>query len=277
MKTDHLPEQPGVYKMFDKDRQIIYIGMSKNIHHRVQQHFQNKHPRAKHMMTQVYNIEYIVTSNVVEALLLEARSIKNYQPKYNTLLKDDKTFPYIVLDRASHAFPRVYQSRKQNSLQKSSYFGPFTNTTDVRNIVKTLQEAFLLRSCKDTFFQSRNRPCIEYEIKRCSAPCVQYISAVDYAKQVDQALNILKGNIKSVEKKLLNEMLEHSQQQQYESAAIVRDQIQSLLKINNVLHIKEKGHFIAKYVIEDKCCIQVIICAENEIANYQYILDDIFA
>ncbi|ETO91056.1 MAG: excinuclease ABC, C subunit [Candidatus Xenolissoclinum pacificiensis L6] len=273
MDINYLPMKPGVYKMIDCKKKIIYVGMSKNIKSRVLQHINN--PKAYNMISQVHKIQYIITSNHIEALILEAKIIRQYQPRYNVLLKDDKSFPHIFIGKNHHMFPRIYQGRQTDKHPKHC-FGPFTSNTDVRNIIRTLQETFLIRSCADPFFQSRTRPCMEYEIKRCSAPCVGYISEQEYNFSINRALRVLKGDLKSVEKSLWEEMYTASKKRNYERAGLIRDRIRSLLKIHNILNIENKGHFIGHYFSENRCCIHVIISEMDKVSNYQYFFDNTY-
>lgn len=236
------PVGSGVYLMKSKLDKIIYVGKAKNIKSRVRSYFQDSKdisPKTRLLVTHIAKVEYIVTNTEVEAFLLEASLIKKHRPKYNVRLKDDKTYPYIRFSMADD-YPRVYLSRKVKK-DGSLYFGPFTSGKAVWQTIRFLNHTFQIRDCSDHFFRKRSRPCITYEIGRCTAPCVNLISKEDYRETVKNGVMFLRGKNKKVIKELKALMFERSEQQRFEDAARLRDSVYS------IEHIMEK-----QMVINDK-------------------------
>lgn len=223
-----LPTNAGIYKMYNVQGELLYIGKAKNIARRVSDYtsYEQLTARIGRMVSQIYNLEVITTRNDAEALLLEANLIRNLQPKYNILLKDDKSYPFVVIDR-SNDFPRVAKYRGKQAKGKDCY-GPFASGKDVDAALTELQKLFLLRPCSDSYFSSRTRPCLQYQIKRCSAPCVGKISASEYSQLVGQATRFLRGESKKLQQQLVKEMECASQAMDYERAAQLRDRIKAL-------------------------------------------------
>jgi len=225
-----LPSTPGVYRMISPKGKVLYVGKAKNLKKRVHSYCQTARlpVRLQRMVSETRLMEFVTTHTEVEALLLEANLIKKYDPTYNVLLKDDKFFSYIAI--TNHSQPRLYKYRgvKDN---KAHYFGPFVSSDAVNNSLATLYRVFKLRSCTDSYFAARKRPCLQYHIKRCSAPCVDYISKSDYKISVKQALKFLGGKSQDLQKELSEKMMEASDLQEYEKAAQYRDQIQVLTKL----------------------------------------------
>lgn len=227
-----LPEKPGVYRMINFKNEILYIGKAKNLKKRVTSYtLANRLPnRLQRMVSETHSMEFVYTKTEVEALLLEANLIKTLQPKYNILLKDNKFFAYLLFTK--HAWPQLKKHRGAKTLE-GKYYGPFTSTEAVNNTISTLHKIFKLRNCNDNFFQSRQRPCLQYHIKRCSAPCVDYISKNDYAKSVQQAIAFLEGKSLEIQKDLSAKMHQASADKLYEKAIVYRDQIQALTQIQS--------------------------------------------
>lgn len=227
-----LPEKPGVYRMIDLQNNVLYIGKAKNLKKRVSSYTQaHRLPnRLQRMVSETFTMEFVYTNSEVEALLLEANLIKTILPKYNILLKDSKFFAYILFTK--HAYPQLKKHRGNKSLD-GQYYGPFASTDAVNNTLKTLHKVFKLRNCNDTFFNTRQRPCLQYHIKRCSAPCVNYISEEDYKKTVRQAIAFLEGKSLDIQKELSDKMLEASAARLYEKAITYRDQIKALTQIQS--------------------------------------------
>ena len=232
----NIPKTSGIYKFFDKKDQILYIGKAKNLQKRLQSYVKIDHPsnRIARMVFLAQRVEYIETENEVEALLLEHNLIKRFSPRYNILLRDDKTFPYIQI--TSHKFPQItkYRGSEKNS---GYYFGPFANAGDVNQTIDILRKNFLLRNCSDAEFKSRKKPCLEYQIKRCLAPCVGLVLEDEYSSAVKNAVNFLRGKSAEVQKTLVKKMQELSLAQEYEKAAAIRDQIKSLNMIQTKQNI----------------------------------------
>ena len=202
-RVKELPKDPGVYLMKNKVDKIIYVGKAKDLKARVRSYFQNsKHISAKtvYLVNQIHHIDYLVTKSEVEAFLLEASLIKKHRPRYNIRLKDDKSYPYIRCS-LTDKFPRFYLSRRVSN-DGAIYFGPYTSGYAVRGTIRFLNRTFQIRDCSDGFMKTRKRPCMTYQIGRCTAPCVDKIKKSGYRKDVDSALDFLKGLDKKVVKDL---------------------------------------------------------------------------
>src|SRR6478752_6014625 len=206
-----LPVRPGVYRMQDARGDVLYVGKARALKNRVTNYTQvAKLPkRLQRMVSQTRSMTIVTTNNEAEALLLEAQLIKRFRPAYNVLLRDDKSFPFILL-REDHPFPRVQKHRGARRA-KGQYFGPFASAGSVTSTLNALQKLFLLRSCSDRFFSNRSRPCLLYQIKRCSAPCVGRISEADYEELVDDSKNFLSGKSTKVQAKLGDAMTQASE------------------------------------------------------------------
>lgn len=227
------PASPGVYKMVNASGQIIYVGKAKNLQKRLSSYFRKNLDREKTrvLMSQVASIDVIITANEFEALLLESDLIKQHHPRYNILLRDDKSYPYLFLS-TEHEFPRLDMHRGSKKA-KGRYFGPYPNARAVRDNLLFIQKLFLLRQCRDTFFANRSRPCLQYQIKRCTAPCVDYVTKQDYAQQVEYASLFLEGKNNFIIDALQKKMDQASGCRQYEKAALYRDQIAQLRYIQS--------------------------------------------
>ena len=236
-----LPARPGVYRMQDARGDVLYVGKARALKHRVTNYTQvDRLPRRLQRMVALTRSMTIVTTNSeAEALLLEAQLIKRYRPAYNVLLRDDKSFPFILL-RADHAFPRIQKHRGARKA-KGNYYGPFASAGSVNTTLNALQKLFLLRSCSDGFFSRRDRPCLLYQIKRCSAPCVGRISTEAYAELVSDAKDFLAGKSTQVQAKLGAQMTAAADAMDFELAAILRDRLRALTFIQGSQAINADG------------------------------------
>ena len=262
------PEAPGVYRMLDENDVVLYVGKAKNIKKRIvaYSHFDKLPIRLQRMVSQIKRMEFIIVENEAKALLMENELIKEFEPKYNILLKDDKTFPHLVIDVTSK-FPslRKYRGKRQD---KNKYFGPFANATAVNSVLDIVQKAFLLRSCRDGVFNNRQRPCLMYQIKRCSAPCVGKISEEDYKILVKEAIEFLEGKNTKLQEELSKQMNEASERLDYETALVLRDRIKALASVqrgNNVEYADIKSvDMIALVRKSNMVCIQVFFIRSGQ-------------
>ena len=260
-KIKLIPNNPGIYKFLDDKNKIIYIGKAKNLPKRLLNYTSGSGLaiRTQRLISNIKEIEVITTSNESEALLLEANLIKKYKPRYNVLLKDDKSFPYIQI-RLSDKWPQLTKFRGKHN-QLDLFFGPFASTGSANWTIKMLQKVFQLRVCDDHNFNNRKRPCILHQIKRCSAPCTNEISQEDYEKSVNECVDFLNGKSRSIQKKFSKEMEIASNNLDFEKAAVLRDRIKSLTQIQSSQQINKNNFvdadLIVSYRIENVTCIVV--------------------
>ena len=247
---DTLTTRPGVYSMLDASGKIIYVGKAKNLKKRVASYFpagKPAAPKTQALVQAIAGIEITVTHTENEALILENNLIKQYRPRYNIWFRDDKSYPYIYL--SSHQrFPGLSYYRGPRR-EKGRYFGPYPSAGAARETLQLLQKLFQLRSCKDSFFANRTRPCLQYQIKRCSAPCVDLISASDYQKDVAHTVMFLEGKNAEVIEALLGPMQSAAENLDYELAAHYRDQIANLRKVQEHQYISCNGGEDRKSVV----------------------------
>lgn len=265
-----LQNAPGVYRMLGEEGDVLYVGKAKDLKKRVVSYsLTDKLPlRLKRMVAQAFSMEFIVTSSEGEALLLEANMIKKLQPKYNVLLKDDKSFPYIVIHK-NHPYPRLYKHRgSQNGVDE--YFGPFASVETVNSALISLQKTFGIRSCSDSQFDGRKRPCLLYHIKRCCAPCVGKVEEEKYDALLSQMRAFLKGQGTVVQKNLIEKMEEASINLDFEAAAIFRDRIKALSQIQMVQDVNttyvEDADVFGVTQSEGITCVQVFFFRQG--CNY---------
>ncbi len=260
-KIPLISKNPGIYKMLSSTGEILYIGKAKNIPNRLKSYVTdaNLPIRTERMLSLTHNLETTTTNNESEALLLEANLIKKHKPRYNILLRDDKSFPYIYIGNKDK-WPQLTKLRGKKS-KSGYYFGPFASIGSANWTIKILQKIFQLRVCDDTVFKNRQRPCILYQIKRCSAPCVQHISEKEYKSTVNDAVDFISGKSRRIQKNLSKEMEKASKDLDYEKAAIARDRIKALTQIQTSQKINQtnlnEADVISIYKETGKTCIQV--------------------
>ncbi|MDD3446017.1 MAG: excinuclease ABC subunit UvrC, partial [Zavarzinia sp.] len=252
---------PGVYRMVNARGDLLYVGKARNLKRRVSQYANGVHPsnRIARMVAETTTLEVIVTNTEAEALLLEANMIKRLKPRYNVLLRDDKSFPYILIAKSGE-WARLGKHRGARG-EKGSYFGPFASAGAVTRTLNDLQRVFQLRSCADSMFDSRSRPCLLYQIKRCAGPCVGLISKPDYDHLVEQAEEFLSGRSQAIQRELSARMSEAAEALDYERAAIFRDRIRALTAIQAHQDINtdavSEADIIALHMEGGQACVQV--------------------
>jgi len=226
--VDSLPGRPGVYRMLGADGEILYVGKARNLKSRVGSYFQpsNVHPKVVALIGKTVNMEVTITNSDTEALLLELNLIKKHRPRFNIILRDDKSFPFLHFTTA-HEFPALNLYRGSRK-EPGRFFGPYPSAGAVREALQQLQKLFRLRNCDDTYFANRSRPCLQYQIQRCTAPCVGLISKERYAREIDAAIKVLEGRNDEVNQDLARRMEEAAQHLEFEEAAKLRDQIANL-------------------------------------------------
>ena len=272
-----LPDKSGVYIMRDKDDNILYVGKAISLKNRVRQYFMknNKTQRILKMVSLIDHFEYIVTDNEAEALILECNLIKENRPKFNVLLKDDKTYPYIKIDVKSD-YPNVFITRRIIN-DGSKYFGPYANPGSAREMVNFIRDRFKIRQCRN--FKSNKRPCLNYHIKKCPAPCMGYISVEEYRKQIDDIIMLLEGKTDKIIKNLKEEIVELSEKQEFEKAAEVRDRMIAIERISTkqkVSNITENNiDVIGLYKNKLSVCVEIFFVRGSKmIAREHYYFDD---
>ena len=252
---------PGVYKMLGEKNEVLYVGKAKNLPNRLKSYVSEKNHiiRTERMLAKTKKLEITTTSNESEALLLEANLIKKYKPRFNILLRDDKSFPFIFISNKDN-WPQIKKHRGKKN-KEGFFFGPFASAGSANWTIKMIQKIFQLRICDDTVFKNRERPCILYQIKRCSGPCVNFIDKEDYKKSVDDAIDFVSGKSRKIQKSLSQQMEIASDELDFEKAALLRDRIKSLNIIQSSQRVNEanlvEADVIAGYKESGKTCIQV--------------------
>ncbi len=263
-----LDSSPGVYRMLDAQARVLYVGKARNLKARVSNYARptGHSPRISRMISETASMMFLTTKTETEALLLEQNLIKQLKPKYNVLLRDDKSFPNILVSR-THAFPQIKKHRGAKK-EKGSYYGPFASAGAVNRTLSQLQKVFLLRNCSDSMFESRTRPCLLYQIKRCSGPCVGKISEADYAESVRDAERFLAGRSTQIQETLAKQMQAASDAMEFERAAALRDRIRALTQVQTVQGINPRGvteaDVIALHLESGQACVQVFFIRANQ-------------
>lgn len=263
-----LDNSPGVYRMLDAQSRVLYVGKARALKKRVANYAKpgGHSPRIARMIHETATMMFLTTRTETEALLLEQNLIKQLKPRYNVLLRDDKSFPNILVSR-THAYPQIKKHRGAKT-EKGDYFGPFASAGAVNRTLNQLQRVFLLRNCTDATFESRTRPCLLYQIKRCSAPCTGQISAPDYAASVADAMRFLKGDSTQLQAQLAAQMAQASEQMEFERAAALRDRIRALTNVQSAQGINPRGvreaDVIALHMEGGQACVQVFFIRANQ-------------
>ncbi|MGH1464415.1 MAG: excinuclease ABC subunit UvrC [Cognatishimia sp.] len=263
-----LDRSPGVYRMLDAQARVLYVGKARNLRDRVSNYARpSGHTgRIARMISETSAMMFLTTKTETEALLLEQNLIKQLKPKYNVLLRDDKSFPNILVS-TEHAFAQIKKHRGAKK-EKGNYYGPFASAGAVNRTLQQLQRVFLLRDCSNAMFESRTRPCLQYQIKRCTAPCVGKINAEDYAACVADAERYLSGKSTDIQEKLAEEMQSASEDMQFEKAAMLRDRIRALTQIQTAQGVNPRGvseaDVIALHLDKGQACVQVFFIRANQ-------------
>ena len=263
-----LDGSPGVYRMLDNESRVLYVGKARNLKARVTNYSRpgNHSGRIERMIRDTASMMFLTTRTETEALLLEQNLIKQLKPRYNVLLRDDKSFPNILVAK-DHPYPLITKHRGAKT-EKGSYYGPFASAGAVNRTLNQLQKVFLLRTCSQSTFQNRTRPCLLYQIKRCSGPCVDYITPVDYAGSVKDAEQFLSGKTTSVQETLAAQMAAASEAMEFERAAALRDRIRALTQVQSAQGINPRGvaeaDVIALHLDEGQACVQVFFIRANQ-------------
>ncbi len=273
-----LPNKPGVYIMHDKDDNIIYVGKAVSLKNRVRQYFRKnkKTKRIENMVSLVNYFEYIVTDNEAEALILECNLIKKNMPKFNVLLKDDKTYPYIKINVRAD-YPEVYITRRIIN-DGSKYFGPYANAGAAKEMVDFIKDKFKIRQCKN--FKYKDRPCLNYHIKKCFAPCMGYISKEEYRKNIDEVIALLEGKTDKIKRSLMEEIKQASDSMQYEKAAYLRDKklaIEAITERQKVSNISENDIDVIGISRNDfKICVEIFFIRKSKMQGREhYFIDNL--
>ncbi|MEO0381636.1 MAG: excinuclease ABC subunit UvrC, partial [Pseudomonadota bacterium] len=259
---------PGVYRMLDVESRVLYVGKARNLRARVSSYARptGHSARIARMISNTASMMFLTTKTETEALLLEQNLIKQLKPKFNVLLRDDKSFPNILVT-AEHDFPQIKKHRGAKK-EKGAYYGPFASAGAVNRTLNQLQRVFLLRDCSNSMFDSRTRPCLQHQIKRCSAPCVGKISPADYAQTVKDAERFLSGRTTDIQARLAAEMNAASEEMEFERAAALRDRIKALTQVQTAQGINPKGvaeaDIIALHMESGQACVQVFFIRANQ-------------
>ena len=264
-----LPSDPGIYRMLDEAGDVLYVGKAANLKKRVSSYFskQNNGAKTRSLVSQIASIQISVTRSETEALLLESNLIKALRPKYNILLRDDKSYPYIHLSNHGQ-YPRIESYRSKKKPVNGNFFGPYPSMGAVKETITTIQKVFKLRTCRDSYFNARSRPCLLYQIKRCTAPCVDYISSGDYKQSVEDATRFLQGKCQLILDDLSQRMEKAVAQLNFEEAAALRDQVKSLRLIQeqqSVVQLRGDADVIAIEARPGFVCIQCVTIREGQV------------
>lgn len=267
-------EAPGVYRMLDEHENVLYVGKARRLKARLSSYFRNTGLNAKTMalVSRIHDIQVTVTRSETEALLLEQTLIKQQRPPYNILLRDDKSYPYIfVSDR--HPYPALEFRRVRHKNGQGRYFGPFTSSGAVRESLALMQKVFRIRNCEDTVFSNRSRPCLQYQIDRCTAPCVGYISQKDYSRDLEHAVMCMEGKSDEVARRLYTAMEEASGRLEFEQAAFLRDQVQQLRRLQSQQSVDTAGGDADVFALAERpggLCVSVLVIRQGRVLGSRH-------
>lgn len=268
----NLTTEPGVYRMLDATQTVLYVGKASNLKNRVNSYFSSKQIgiKTRSLVSQITAIEVSVTRSETEALLLESNLIKSLKPKYNILMRDDKTYPYLLV--SAHDYPRMEIMRSKKKPKSGLFFGPYPGVTSIKETVQLIQKIFKIRNCSDSYFNSRTRPCLQYQIKRCSAPCTAYISVEEYQRTVSDAVRFLQGKGLDIIQELEARMDLAVTTLAFEEAAKLRDQIKSLRQVQEqqgMIQLRGDADVIVAEVIPGFACVLCVTIREGQVLNVQ--------
>lgn len=273
-----LPNLPGIYQMLGKHGEILYVGKAKSLKNRVSSYFvkTHQHPKTKALVARIYNIQTILTRSETEALLLEQNLIKQHRPPYNVLLRDDKSYLYIFIS-ADKPYPRLAYGRGKGNHQKGRFFGPYPSAHAAKQTLALLQKIFQMRTCTNTFFRQRKRPCLEYQIKRCKAPCMGLVSPEEYATDVENTLRFLKGDSTRLQKDIIHKMETAAANLEFEKAVFYRDQLAMISEVQAkqaVYTLKGEADVIAIVAEAGITCVHVLTVRGGQVlGGNHYFLD----
>lgn len=268
-----LPSEPGIYRMLDANEVVLYVGKASHLKKRVNSYFNqpSASPKTRALVAQIARIEITITRSETEALLLESSLIKSLRPKYNVLMRDDKSYPYLALFN-THPTPRLTVIRSKKKPTNGLFFGPYPSVAAVRETLNVIQKAFKIRNCSDSFFNARSRPCLQYQIKRCSAPCTKAISIEDYQRSVVHAVAFLEGKSDQILSELARQMEHAVAHLAFEEAAICRDQIKSLRLIQEQQGVSQMAGFLDVIAIDAQpglLCVQCVMVRDGQVLDSQ--------
>lgn len=275
----HLPKSAGVYKMLAEDGRLLYVGKAKNLKNRVSSYFAKtiEHPKTQALVERIADIELLITRSETEALLLEQNLIKHHRPPYNIMLRDDKSYLYIFISSDS-PYPRIASGRGKGKHQVGKFFGPYPSASQVKETLLLLQKLFHVRQCENSYFNQRKRPCLQYQIKRCSAPCVKLITPDDYAQEVAYSQDFLQGNMGLIQQDLIQKMEQAAEQLQFEQAVFYRDRLATLRDIQAqqaVYKIKGEADIFAIVYQAGVICVQILFVRYGQMLGGQHYFPDV--
>ncbi len=258
----NMTQLPGVYKMLGKEGELLYVGKAKNLKNRVSSYFVKtiEHPKTQALVARIYDIETLVTRSETEALLLEQNLIKQHRPPYNIMLRDDKSYVYIFVS-ADKPYPRLASGRGKGKHQIGKFFGPYPSAYSARDTLLVLQKLFNVRQCENSYFSQRKRPCLQYQIKRCSAPCVGLISPEDYKEDVNNSIRFLQGDTKELNQELIAKMEQAAAELEFEKAVFYRDRLSLLREVQAqqaVFKVKGEADILAIAYQAGVTCVQIM-------------------